>query len=275
MKFNPSIAALMMLVQASYAAPQSSSNGANSSRSTTQSLANFSSGSTAYNNVDGLYNQINQIMSSSNSQPSSNSETGYIQNNMNHTGNQHFRGYHKGEPATSDQSVQSAQPTQYAQSPQPPAQQTQTSVVIQTPPPAPPAQTASSVPQPSGSSSQFDANAFLQLVNEFRSQNGAGPVNLANALNEAAAQHNGYMISISTLTHSRAPGQDLETMIEQYGGTSGGNLGECVAEGYLTTQDVFNGWKNDAPHAAIMKDPGYTQMGVALNGSYSTAEFSN
>jgi uncharacterized protein YkwD len=64
-------------------------------------------------------------------------------------------------------------------------------------------------------------------------------------------------------------------MIEQYGGTSGGNLGECVAEGYLTTQDVFNGWKNDAPHAAIMKDPGYTQMGVALNGSYSTAEFSN
>ncbi|KXN69016.1 hypothetical protein CONCODRAFT_8598, partial [Conidiobolus coronatus NRRL 28638] len=133
----------------------------------------------------------------------------------------------------------------------------------------------SSPPQPSGSSSQFDANGFLQLINEFRSQNGAGPVKLVNALNEAAVQHNNYMISINTLTHDRAPGQDIATMIKQYGGTPGGALGECVAEGALTTQDVFNSWKNDGPHAAIMKNPDYTQMGVALNGSYSTAEFSS
>jgi uncharacterized protein YkwD len=279
------ITALITLVQVSHAIPHyeitfnpqapsptttvqpPSNNGATPSVGNAPSLPNFSPGSPEYAQAQDLYSQINQYISQydSGSSPSSYD----IMNRMGDFFNQLLNNSTNYGTAAYTQATQSASAA---------PQSLQTSL------PAPQPTYAVSSPSPSGSDSSsnnigsatnFSPSDFLVLINQYRAENNAPALTIVNALAEDAVQHANYMVSINNLTHDRPQGDDMATSFKEKGYSSGGSMGECIAEGALTTNDVFNAWKNSPDHAAIMRNGDYKSLGVALVQNMASAEFSN
>ncbi|KXN69015.1 hypothetical protein CONCODRAFT_8597 [Conidiobolus coronatus NRRL 28638] len=251
-----------------------SNNSASPSAGNAPSMPDFSPGSPEYIQAQNLYSQINQYISQyeSGSLPSSTTSSPSSYDIMNRMGN------------FVNQLLNSSTnngATAYTQATQPASAVPQS---LQTTLPAPQPTYAASSPSPSGSDDSSDAigsatnfspSDFLVLINQYRAENNAPPLAIVKALAEDAVQHASYMLSINDLTHDRPQGDDMATSFKQKGYNSGGSIGECIAEGALTTNDVFNAWKTSPDHAAIMRNADYKSLGVALVQNMASAEFSN
>jgi len=125
-----------------------------------------------------------------------------------------------------------------------------------------------------------EEQAFLQLLNTYRQQNGLQPLNLSPTLTTAAELHSEDMADNNYFSHTSLDGRTFVDRVRDAGYTYDTWLGENIAAGYVTAQEVFNGWKNSPTHNTNMLRPQFKVIGVgrAYNASsdfewYWTTDF--
>lgn len=102
---------------------------------------------------------------------------------------------------------------------------------------------------------------FLVLINNYRVQNGLAPLALSYTLTRASAWKSADLGINKYFAHD-----DLtRTWVERVRDCGYGYntwIGENIAAGYTTAQQVFDGWKNSPGHNANMLGANYTAIGI-------------
>lgn len=103
------------------------------------------------------------------------------------------------------------------------------------------------------------SNELLVLINKYRSENGMSIVNKGNAFSYAySVQHTKYMIEQKKTSHYEF-GNRNEGL--KYRGAI--RVGEIVAYGYKSAEDVLNAWLKSPTHKDIIDgDYNYTGFGI-------------
>lgn len=91
---------------------------------------------------------------------------------------------------------------------------------------------------------------MLDLVNGARASAGLYPLCLNAALNAAAQAHAEDQAAMQTMSHAGSDGSDESVRVEAAGYYDWTSLGENVAYGYDTVEDVFQGWMESPGHYA-------------------------
>jgi uncharacterized protein YkwD len=138
------------------------------------------------------------------------------------------------------------------------------------------------------SSTDYDGEElqFLQLMNDYRKDNGLKPLIFSDTLSVAAERHSRDMAEYSFFSHytvasshyreGSAPWDRMAA--EGYGYNT--YRGENIAVGYETAERAFEAWRNSPSHNAAMLDGKYRVIGVArinapgsVHGWYWTTDF--
>ena len=145
-----------------------------------------------------------------------------------------------------------------------------------TPTPTPsPSPTPTPIPPPTpngGSNPTLDAEQaeFVTLINAFRAQNGAGPLQVSVALQNAAQWMSTDMATRpSSLSHVDSLGRSPSDRMAAFGYTYFPN-GENIAAGFNSAQNVFEAWKNSSSHRTNMLNPSFVVTGIGRVYSPST-----
>jgi len=85
--------------------------------------------------------------------------------------------------------------------------------------------------------------AFLNIINNFRAQNGLGPLQVSVALQNSSTWMSGDMAAKNYFSHTDSLGRDPFTRMSAFG-YSGGARGENIAAGNSDAQNTFNQWLN-------------------------------
>lgn len=104
--------------------------------------------------------------------------------------------------------------------------------------------------------------AFLTLINQYRAQNGRGPLAYSGKLNAAANYHSWEMAEYNYFNHTLRGGVTWSQNIANFGYTANTYKAENIAAGYETAAAVFNTWKNSLGHNANMLSANYTVIGI-------------
>lgn len=127
---------------------------------------------------------------------------------------------------------------------------------------------------------------FLRLINTYRAQNGLPTLQASDAASEAAARHSQDMgrygfFSHTTVKSSYFPaGSSPWDRLRLTGYPTGGHMGENIAAGQRTAQQVFADWRGSPGHNKNMLDPEFRVIGIARRvvsgssyGVYWTTDF--
>jgi uncharacterized protein YkwD len=109
---------------------------------------------------------------------------------------------------------------------------------------------------------------FLQLINEYRHNNGLGPLTLSDTLSVSSERHSEDMARYRFFAHDTvkssyypADSRPWDRMAaEGYGYNT--FKGENIAAGYETAEEVFEGWRESPSHNSAMLDGNYMTMGI-------------
>jgi uncharacterized protein YkwD len=116
-----------------------------------------------------------------------------------------------------------------------------------------------------GVSDSFDSEeqAFLNLINQYRAQNGRAPLTVSSSLNNAAAWLAKDMTTKRYFSHTDSLGRDMATRLGQCDARP--YNGENIAAGTYrsSAQDAFNAWRNSSGHNANMLRSSFVQIGIA------------
>jgi uncharacterized protein YkwD len=114
-----------------------------------------------------------------------------------------------------------------------------------------------------------DELKFLQLINDYRQQNGLKPLLLSDTLEVSAVHHSRDMARYSFFAHitkasSYYPvGDQPWDRMAQEGYDYNTYKGENIAVGYETAEQVFTAWRNSPEHNHAMLDGRYREIGIA------------
>ena len=127
---------------------------------------------------------------------------------------------------------------------------------------------------------------FLQLINDYRAQNGLQPLLLSDAASDASAKHSHDMGTYNFFDHNTVQsdwfvaGATPWVRMAQCGYNYNTSKGENIAAGYPSAEAVFTGWKNSPGHDANMRNASFKVIGIGLEnipgstyGSYWTTDF--
>lgn len=91
-------------------------------------------------------------------------------------------------------------------------------------------------------------------------------------LASAAISHSEYMDSVKVMRHEAADGTKVghRVFATNYNWSS---VGENIARGYKTEEQVFKGWLLSEPHCRNMMQATFKEMGAAKVGEYWTQVF--
>ncbi len=134
-----------------------------------------------------------------------------------------------------------------------------------------------------------EQSAFLTLINNYRAQNGAGPLRVSVALQNSSTWMSTDMAAKNYFSHTDSLGRDPFVRMAALGYPYA-PAGENLAAGYSDAQSTFNQWQTacDADssgnctygHRMNMLNPSYTVMGIGrvFNGNalyrwYWTTDF--
>jgi len=106
--------------------------------------------------------------------------------------------------------------------------------------------------------------SMLDLVNEYRQENGLRPVTLAPKLGEAAQFHSAWMARNACFAHQCAGEPSLTDRMEDAGYNWYRGVGENIAAGSSSAARVFRMWRNSPAHNENMLDPRWRSAGVSL-----------
>ncbi|MBL4835428.1 MAG: CAP domain-containing protein [Pseudomonas sp.] len=90
----------------------------------------------------------------------------------------------------------------------------------------------------------------------------AQPLTWDGRLARAALEHSEYMAENGVLTHAGPEGQSVQARVDMVG-YEWGALGENVAVGQSTPEQVVAAWLNSPKHCANIMNPEFTEMGAA------------
>jgi uncharacterized protein YkwD len=110
---------------------------------------------------------------------------------------------------------------------------------------------------------------LLDLVNAERCALDLVPLVFNDQLNTAATVHSLDMIVNAFFSHMSSDGSSPmdRALAAGYPGTY---VGENIAMGYSSPQDVFNGWMNSDGHRTNILRPEYREMGLSYSMTHST-----
>ncbi len=104
-------------------------------------------------------------------------------------------------------------------------------------------------------------NRVLELTNAQRLQAGLQPLTLNSKLNNAAQAHSEDMAIHDFFDHKGSNGSSIgDRAIAS--GYNFSRLGENIAAGYATPEDVVQGWLNSPGHRANILNPSYREIGI-------------
>jgi hypothetical protein len=114
--------------------------------------------------------------------------------------------------------------------------------------------------------------AMLTLINNYRAQNGAGPLVISPTLSQAAQWMSADMATNNYLSHTDSLGRDPFTRMDAFGYTSQTLRGENVAAGDADAQSTFNSWIEACDpsssgtctyaHRSNIINPGFQAIGI-------------
>jgi len=143
---------------------------------------------------------------------------------------------------------------------QPPARTAAPTVVPRVPAPTdtpPPAPASAVLPTSAGACGQ----SLIPLINQVRAENGLLPL-VENPLLDAAAQRYAEFIASRSILSHTADGRTLDARALAAGYSGWSALGENLAGGYDTPEEVVAAWLASPGHRAIILTPSYTETGV-------------
>jgi hypothetical protein len=101
----------------------------------------------------------------------------------------------------------------------------------------------------------------VDLTNQFRVDNGLVPLSIDWDLQEAAQQHSQNMAILDFYDHTGLDGsRPSERALSK--GYEASFVGENIGAGYVTPEDVVNGWMNSPGHRDNILNPSYNEIGV-------------
>jgi uncharacterized protein YkwD len=114
----------------------------------------------------------------------------------------------------------------------------------------------------SGYSPDSEERAFLDLINDYRRSQGAGALSLNDNLGAAADYHSRDMAKKNYFKHTLKNGDSAEQNIRRFGYASYVAVGENIAAGYETANDVMKAWKSSPGHDRNMRSGLFTEIGI-------------
>jgi uncharacterized protein YkwD len=144
----------------------------------------------------------------------------------------------------------------------------------QPPTTAAPTTATAPAPPPTVSAGPTAADQVVDLVNAERAAAGYRPLAVSDALTTAAQGHSDDMSANDYFSHTSLDGATASDRAEA-AGFSGSALGENIAAGQRSPEDVMASWMESDGHRANILNPDYTVIGVGLNenGWYWTQMF--
>ncbi len=101
----------------------------------------------------------------------------------------------------------------------------------------------------------------LKLTNDFRQENGLKALVVDPSLEKAADKHSLDMAKLDFFSHTGKDGSRPWDRAETAGYETK-TVGENIAVGHQTPEDVVNGWINSPGHRANMLNPAYNEIGL-------------
>jgi len=89
---------------------------------------------------------------------------------------------------------------------------------------------------------------------------------LNSQLNQAATNHANDMTTNNFFSHTGSDGSNVGTRVTRTG-YNWSTVGENIASGYRSAQEVHDGWMNSSGHRANILNSNYTQIGIARSGN--------
>lgn len=103
----------------------------------------------------------------------------------------------------------------------------------------------------------------LDLINAHRQENGLAPLANASTLNISSHNHSQDMAENGYFSHTSLDGSSPFDRMRD-AGYSCGTMGENIAAGQTSAQQVFEGWMNSPGHNANMLNPNFEAVGIGL-----------
>ena len=109
-----------------------------------------------------------------------------------------------------------------------------------------------------------EEQAFLDLINQYRAQQGLPPLALSSTLDQAADTHSSWMANQDCFSH-QCSGEDdyVQRMWNAGYPTTAGGYGEKIAAGQATAAEVFNDWQSSNGHNKNMLSSSWRAIGIA------------
>jgi uncharacterized protein YkwD len=127
---------------------------------------------------------------------------------------------------------------------------------------------------------------LVELLNEYRAGHGLNPLLITDSITRACDRHSSDMAEYRFVDHFTAGSSWFETGAAPWDRMAATGYsykvltGENLAAGYQSAAAVMEGWKDSPTHNAVMLDPDFNVIGVALvhveespYGYYWTADF--
>ena len=126
---------------------------------------------------------------------------------------------------------------------------------------------------------ETEEQRLLELINGYRQENDVGPLVPSGTLSTSAGRHSEDMSSHDFFSHSTREssyypgGSSPADRAAREGYPTNVYMGENIALGQQTAEEVFEAWRNSPVHDAAMLGEQYTAAGIGHVGSYWTADF--
>ena len=108
-----------------------------------------------------------------------------------------------------------------------------------------------------------EEQAVVAMINNYRAQNGLGPVAMSQVLGAAAQHHSDDMAARNYFSHTLADGTTFAQNIRNHGYTYETLIGENLAAGNATAAATFEQWRTSPGHNTNMLRAGFNAIGVA------------
>lgn len=102
-------------------------------------------------------------------------------------------------------------------------------------------------------------NGVLDQINSYRSSIGVSTLKKLDIVSYVATSHTDYMVQTGNVDHSGFE-ERQQDLVENAGAKS---VGENVAFGYSTSEEVVNAWLKSDSHRALIENKNFTHFGIS------------
>lgn len=100
---------------------------------------------------------------------------------------------------------------------------------------------------------------ILSIVNDYRASIGVSTLETMDFISSVAETHTVYMVETGTVNHDYFTDR-LQDLMDNVAAKS---VGENVAYGYTTAEDVVDAWLKSDSHREVIENPNYTHFGIS------------